>query len=43
MPYDAERMKGMKASIDLIDADTGEVAIEAGRKLTVRAARAIGR
>ena len=39
VPYDAERMKGVKASVDLIDADTGEVAIEAGRKLTVRAAR----
>ena len=39
VPYDAERMKGVKASADLIDADTGEVAVEAGRKLTVRAAR----
>ena len=39
VPFDAERMKGVKASVDLIDADTGEVAIEAGRKLTVRAAR----
>ena len=41
-PFDAERMKGMKASVDMIDADTGEVAIEAGRKLTVRSARALG-
>src|SRR5208337_4273390 len=39
MPYDPERMKGLKASVDLIDADTGEVAIEAGRKLTARSAR----
>ena len=39
VPYDAERMRGVKASVDLIDADTGEVAIESGRKLTVRAAR----
>ncbi len=39
MPYDAERMKGVKPTVDLIDADTGEVAIEAGKKLTVRAAR----
>src|SRR6185312_1787722 len=39
VPYEAERMRGVKASIDLVDADTGEVAIEAGRKLTVRAAR----
>ncbi len=39
VPYDPERMKGIKASVDMIDADTGEVAIEAGRKLTVRSAR----
>jgi DNA-directed RNA polymerase subunit beta len=39
MPYDAQRMKGMKVVGDLVDADTGEVVIEAGRKLTVRAAR----
>src|SRR5271169_169856 len=39
VPYDTERMKGMKATVDMIDADTGEVAIEAGRKLTVRSAR----
>ncbi len=39
VPYDPERTKGLKASVDLIDADTGEVAIEAGRKLTVRSAR----
>ena len=39
MPYDANRMKGMKAVADLIDADTGEVVVGAGRKLTARAAR----
>jgi DNA-directed RNA polymerase subunit beta len=39
VPFDAERMKGLKATVDLIDADTGEVVIEAGRKLTVRSAR----
>jgi DNA-directed RNA polymerase subunit beta len=39
VPFDAERMKGVKASVDLIDADTGEVAVEAGKKLTVRTAR----
>ena len=32
-------MKGLKATVDMIDADTGEVAIEAGRKLTARSAR----
>jgi DNA-directed RNA polymerase subunit beta len=37
--FDAERMKGIKSSVDLIDADTGEVVFEAGKKLTVRAAR----
>ncbi|HLW91403.1 MAG TPA: DNA-directed RNA polymerase subunit beta, partial [Roseiarcus sp.] len=37
--FDAERMKGVKASVDLVDADSGEVVIEAGKKLTVRAAR----
>jgi DNA-directed RNA polymerase subunit beta len=39
MPFDAERMKGYKATIDLVDADSGEIVIEAGRKLTARAAR----
>ncbi|MBV8797506.1 MAG: DNA-directed RNA polymerase subunit beta, partial [Hyphomicrobiales bacterium] len=39
VPYEAERMRGLKASADLVDADTGEVVIESGRKLTVRAAR----
>ncbi|MGO4869096.1 MAG: DNA-directed RNA polymerase subunit beta, partial [Roseiarcus sp.] len=39
VPFDAERMKGLKATVDLIDADTGEVVVEAGRKLTVRSAR----
>ena len=39
VPYDPERMKGVKIVNDLIDADTGEVAIEAGRKLTARSAK----
>ena len=39
VPYDADRMKGIKATVDMCDADTGEVVIEAGKKLTVRAAR----
>ena len=41
VPYDPERMKGVKASVDLIDADTGEVVVESGKKLTVRSARLI--
>jgi DNA-directed RNA polymerase subunit beta len=39
VPYDPERMKGVKIVNDLVDADTGEVAIEAGRKLTARSAK----
>jgi DNA-directed RNA polymerase subunit beta len=39
VPFDAERMKGFKATTDVIDADTGEVVIEAGKKLTARSAR----
>src|SRR5919112_876156 len=39
VPFDAERMKGFKGSVDLIDAETGEVVLEAGKKLTVRSAR----
>jgi DNA-directed RNA polymerase subunit beta len=38
-PFDAERMKNLKSSNDLKNAKTGEVVIEAGRKLTPRAAR----
>ena len=41
VPYSAERMKGMKAATDLIDADTGQVVLEAGKKLTQRSARMI--
>src|SRR5215212_1656571 len=39
IPFDAERMKGFKATADLIDAKTGKVVLEAGKKLTVRSAR----
>ncbi len=38
-PFEPDRMKGMKAAVDLLDADTGEVVLEAGKKLTVRTAR----
>jgi len=37
--FDPERMKGMKVSMDLLDAETGGVVLEAGKKLTVRTAR----
>ncbi len=39
VPYDPARMRGYKAVTDLIDADTGEVVLEAGKKLTARQAR----
>jgi DNA-directed RNA polymerase subunit beta len=39
LPFDAERMKGMKVASDMIDADSGEVLLEAGKKLTVRSAK----
>src|ERR687884_70450 len=39
VPFDANRFKGYKAVNDLIDADTGEVVVEAGKKLTARSAR----
>ena len=39
VPYDPDRLKGIKVVKDLIDAETGEVAIEAGRKLTARSAK----
>ena len=41
VPYSAERMKGMKVATDLIDADTGQVVLEAGKKLTQRSAKMI--
>ncbi|WP_430911899.1 DNA-directed RNA polymerase subunit beta [Methylobacterium sp. sgz302541] len=40
--YDPERLKGFKAAVDLIDADSGEVVLEAGKKLNARNARQIG-
>ena len=39
LPFDAARMRGMQASSDLIDAKTGDVVLEAGRKMTARTAR----
>ncbi len=38
-PFDPGRMKGLKAAADLVDAESGEIAIEAGKKLTARSAR----
>src|SRR5213596_178510 len=42
MPFDATRMRGYKAVNDLVDADSGKVVVEAGKKLTVRQARQLG-
>ena len=39
MPFDATRFRGYSTINDLIDADTGKVVLEAGKKLTVRSAR----
>ena len=39
VPFDANRMRGYKAVNDLVDADTGKVVVEAGKKITVRQAR----
>ena len=39
VPFDANRLRGYKAFNDLVDADTGKVVLEAGKKLTVRQAR----
>jgi DNA-directed RNA polymerase subunit beta len=36
MPLDPERLKGQKLANDLVDADSGEVVIEAGRKVAPR-------
>lgn len=39
IPFSAERFRGMKATADIVDADSGEVIVEAGRKMTARQAR----
>jgi len=39
VPFDAARFRGYTTINDLIDADTGKVVLEAGKKLTVRQAR----
>ncbi|MGI8724377.1 MAG: DNA-directed RNA polymerase subunit beta [Methyloceanibacter sp.] len=39
MPFRADRMRGIKPTSDMIDAKTGKVVVEAGRKLTARLAK----
>ena len=40
-PFEASRYKGIKPAVDLIDAKTGQVVVEAGKKITPRLARKI--
>src|SRR5947207_11464523 len=39
VPFDSNRFRGYSTINDLIDADSGKVVLEAGKKLTVRGAR----
>jgi DNA-directed RNA polymerase subunit beta len=39
IPYSVDRFKGLKAVNDLVDADTGEVVVEQGKKITARQAK----
>jgi DNA-directed RNA polymerase subunit beta len=39
MPFDPDKLKGAKPVEDLIDAKTGEVVVEAGKKVTARLAK----
>jgi len=36
IPFDGGSFKGQKALVDMIDADSGEVVVEAGKKITAR-------
>ncbi|WP_027170377.1 DNA-directed RNA polymerase subunit beta [Mesorhizobium sp. WSM3224] len=42
IPFNVDRFRGLKAVGDLVDADTGEVVVEAGKKITARQARQLG-
>ncbi|MBB4266051.1 DNA-directed RNA polymerase subunit beta [Roseospira visakhapatnamensis] len=39
IPFDPDRLRSVKLLYDLVDADTGEIKLEAGTKVTQRAAR----
>src|SRR4026207_1022875 len=39
IPFNVERFRGLKAVGDLVDADTGEIVVEQGKKITARQAR----
>ncbi len=40
-PFNPDRFKGIKPAVDLVDAKTGQVVVEAGKKITPRLARKI--
>jgi DNA-directed RNA polymerase subunit beta len=40
-PFDAERFQGIKATVDLVDAKSGQVVVETGKKITPRLAKKI--
>lgn len=42
IPFSVERYKGYKAVTDIVNAETGEVVVEAGRKITARQATKLG-
>jgi DNA-directed RNA polymerase subunit beta len=42
LPFNAERLKGTKPTEDIIDAKTGKVVIEAGKKITQRTVKDLG-
>ncbi|MEE9314186.1 MAG: DNA-directed RNA polymerase subunit beta [Rhizobiaceae bacterium] len=42
MPFNAERLKGTKPEDDIINADTGKVIVEAGKKITARVVKDLG-
>ena len=39
IPFTTDRFRGLKAVTDLVDADTGEVVVEGGKKITARQAK----
>ena len=39
IPFDSENLKGTKAEADMVDAKTGEVVVEMGKKITARTIR----
>jgi DNA-directed RNA polymerase subunit beta len=40
--YDAKRLRGLKVNFDLVDAKSGEVLVESGRKVTAKEIRRFG-